>query len=56
LSIHAGLRDVPAIRRDLAKAAAESTPPFSIVATGCSLDEFRGDPEIDGPLFELFGR
>jgi len=41
----------------LAAAVAESTPPFSPLVTGCKLlEEFRGDPEIDRMLFDLYGR
>jgi tetratricopeptide (TPR) repeat protein len=57
LVIHVGLRDVPAMRRELANAVPESTHPFSLAATGCmALEEFRGDPEIDRLLFDLLGR
>jgi serine/threonine protein kinase/tetratricopeptide (TPR) repeat protein len=56
LFIHVGLGHVPAIRRTLAAALAESTPPFSFGAT-CApfLNAFRNDPEINRLLFELYG-
>lgn len=47
LAISVGLRDLPAIRRELAKALDEVTPPFSVwVATGIFLDAYRTDPEV----------
>ena len=56
LSIYVGLGDVPAIRLTLAKTLAEATPPLSvIVISGCLLEAFRSDPEIDRMLFELYG-
>ena len=56
LSIHVGLRDIPAMRRALAAALAESTPPFTLLVTGCRfLEEFRSDSEIDRMLFDLYG-
>jgi hypothetical protein len=57
LSIYVGLGDRPEIRRTLAKALDENTPPFSICATGGQfLEEFRTDPEINRMLFDLYGR
>jgi serine/threonine protein kinase/Tfp pilus assembly protein PilF len=56
LAIHVGLGDVAAIRRSLAKAMAESTPPVSFSMTGCRFQEaFRSDPEIDRLLISLYG-
>ena len=56
LTIHIGLGDLPAIQKELASAAAESTPPLTFRITGGQfLEEFRGDPEIDRLLLELYG-
>jgi serine/threonine protein kinase/tetratricopeptide (TPR) repeat protein len=56
LDIYVGLGDIPAVRETLARAQAESTPAFDLAATSVFfLDEFRGDPEIDRMLVELFG-
>jgi hypothetical protein len=49
-----GLGDVPAIRRTLSAALAESTPPLSLLATGSRMEEFRSDPEIHRLLLELY--
>ena len=47
LNIFVGLRELPAIRRELAKALDEVTPPFSLwVTNGVFLDAFRSDPEV----------
>ena len=47
LAIHVGLADVGAVRRELATAIDEVTPPFSLrVTSGVFLDRFRDDPEI----------
>jgi hypothetical protein len=44
------------MRRALAAALAESTPPFTLLVTGCRfLEEFRSDSEIDRMLFDLYG-
>jgi hypothetical protein len=57
LAIHIGQGDLPAMRRALATALEEATPPFSLqVAGGVFLEEFRTDPEIDRMLFESYGR
>jgi eukaryotic-like serine/threonine-protein kinase len=57
LAIHVGLGDVPAIRRSLAKALHERTPPVALSMTGCRFQEtFRSDPEIDRLLTGLYGR
>ncbi len=57
LSIYAGLRDVPAIRRTLATAITEVTPPLTVNASCLHiLEEYRGDPEIDRLLVQLYGR
>ena len=57
LPIYVGLGDGPAIRRTLATAIAEPTPPFLVSATCLHvLEEYRGDPEIDRLLFQLYGR
>jgi tetratricopeptide (TPR) repeat protein len=57
LAIHVGLGDVPAIRRSLAKALQERTPPVALSMTGCRFQEtFRSDPEIDRLLTGLYGR
>ncbi len=57
LMIFVGLGDVPAIRKTLAAAMAEPTPPLSLRANGGGLllEEFRTDPEINRMLFELYG-
>jgi serine/threonine protein kinase/tetratricopeptide (TPR) repeat protein len=56
LTIHIGLGDLPAMRKALGSAAAESTPPLTFRITGGQfLEEFRGDPEIDRLLLELYG-
>ena len=48
--------DNKAMRRALAAALAESTPPFTLLVTGCRfLEEFRSDSEIDRMLFDLYG-
>lgn len=47
LAIYAGLRDLPAVRRELAAAFDEGTPPFSLQVTGSVFsDDFEGDLEI----------
>lgn len=57
LAICVGQGDVPAIRRMLSQALAETTPPFSLRASaGPFLDAFRSDPEIDRLLFGFYGR
>jgi tetratricopeptide (TPR) repeat protein len=57
LTIHAGLGDIHEIRRALAAAAAESTPPLTLRASiGPYLDAFRNDSEINRMLFELYGK
>jgi serine/threonine protein kinase len=56
LAIHVGQADLPAIRLMLSDALAESTPPFTLRFTsGQFLDAFRGDPEIDRLLSEIYG-
>jgi serine/threonine protein kinase len=55
LSIHAGLSDVPAMRRELAHALAESVPAFGLRITSPFVNEFRSDPEINRMLTELYG-
>jgi tetratricopeptide (TPR) repeat protein len=56
LTILIGLGDVPMIRKALAAAMAEPTPPLSLRAqSGLLLDEHRTDPEIDRMLRELCG-
>jgi len=56
LSIYIGLGDLPEIRRTLAKAIEETTPPFTLLVTGSKfLEAFRTDPEINRMLFEAFG-
>jgi serine/threonine-protein kinase len=56
LHIHAGLRDIPAVRAWLGKAIAESTAPFSLgITSGCFLGEFRSDPEINAMLVKVLG-
>jgi eukaryotic-like serine/threonine-protein kinase len=57
LSIHVGLGDVAAMRKALAAAVAESTPPLTFRANsgGLFLEEFRNDPEINRLLSELYG-
>jgi hypothetical protein len=56
LPIHASLGDVPAMRREIARVLAESTPAFSLCLTGVFLfDEFRSDPEINRMFVELYG-
>jgi TolB-like protein/Flp pilus assembly protein TadD len=56
LSIYVGLGDIPAMRRTLAETLAESTPPLSVtIISGRFLEAYRGDPEIDRMLFELYG-
>ncbi len=55
LAPNVGLGDVPAIRRGLAAALEEVTPPFSLrVTSGVFLDRFRDDPEIDRLLGAWF--
>jgi eukaryotic-like serine/threonine-protein kinase len=47
LAIHVGLHDLAAVRRELAAAFDEGTPPFSIQVTSAAfLNDFGGDPEI----------
>ncbi len=47
LSILVGLRELPALRRELAIALDEVTPPFSLwVIAGVFLDAYREDPEV----------
>ena len=56
LGIYVGQGDLPGIRRTLSRALAELTPPFMIRANcGQYIEEFRGDPEIDRLLSELYG-
>jgi serine/threonine protein kinase/tetratricopeptide (TPR) repeat protein len=56
LDIYTSLRDIPAIRRTLSLALAESTPAFDLSLTSPGLlEEFRGDPEINRMLVELLG-
>jgi tetratricopeptide (TPR) repeat protein len=57
LTILIGLGDVAMIRRGLAAAMAEPTPPLSLRANGGGLllDELRTDSKIDRLLFELYG-
>ncbi|HEV2349498.1 MAG TPA: protein kinase [Terriglobia bacterium] len=56
LSIYIGMGDLPEIRRTLAKAIEETTPPFSLLVTGSKfLEAFRTDPEINRMLFEAYG-
>ena len=55
LSIHAGRGDIPAIRRCLADAIAESCPAFTMRLTSYPMDSFRTDPEINRMLCELLG-
>jgi TolB-like protein/Flp pilus assembly protein TadD len=51
-----GLGDLPAIRRTLSRAMAESTPAFDYAASCASiLDRYRTDPEINRMLVEIFG-
>ena len=57
LAVHVGLGDVPAMRRALAAAVAESTPPLTLRASsGPFLEAFRNDPEINRLLVELYGK
>jgi hypothetical protein len=47
LQIHRRLDDVASVRRELARAVEEVTPPFSLwVGMGVFLDAFRRDPEV----------
>jgi hypothetical protein len=47
LAIYVGLDDLPSVRRELAAAVDEVTPPFSIrVTSGVLLDDLSDDPEI----------
>jgi serine/threonine protein kinase/tetratricopeptide (TPR) repeat protein len=56
LAIYVGLGDVSAIRRTLAAALAESTPPLTLrVTVGQFLETFRSDPEIERMLLDLYG-
>ena len=55
LSIHAGRGDIPAIRRYLSDAIAESCPAFTVRLTSYPMDRFRTDPEINRMLLELLG-
>ena len=51
VNIFVGLRDLPGIRRELANALDEVTPPFSLwVCNGQFLDAYRTDPEVGGLL------
>ncbi len=57
LAIHVGQGDVAALRRTLATAAAEATPPFTLRATsGQFLEDFRDDPEIDRLASDFYAR
>jgi len=57
LAIHVGQGDVVAMRRTLASALAEATPPFTLRATcGQFLEDFRSDAEIDRLAYEFYGR
>jgi serine/threonine protein kinase/tetratricopeptide (TPR) repeat protein len=48
LNVHVGLGDLAAVRRELAQALDEVTPPFSLwVTNGVFLDACRSDPEVD---------
>jgi non-specific serine/threonine protein kinase len=56
LAIHVGRGDLPATRRTLAMALAETTPPFTLRLTiGQFIEAFRSDPEIHRLLFDLYG-
>ena len=55
MNIHAGRGDIPAFRRSLSEAIAESCPAFTMRLTSFSMDSFRTDPEINRMLFELLG-
>lgn len=55
LSIHSGKGDIPAIRRCLSEAIAESCPAFTMRLTSFPMDSFRTDPEINRMLVELLG-
>lgn len=56
LAICIGKGDVSAIRRTLAKAIEEASPPLTLLVTcGQFLEEFRSDPEIHRMHLELFG-
>ena len=47
LGVYVGLGDVDGVRRELTKAVAEVTPPFSLwVTSGPFLAEFRTDAEV----------
>ena len=55
LTIQVGLGDIPAIRRELAAALEDGTPPFSLrVTSGVFLDRFADDPEIRARLDAWF--
>jgi tetratricopeptide (TPR) repeat protein len=55
LAINVGLGDLPGIRRELAAALAESTPPFGLRVTSVVfLDQLAADPEIARMLDALF--
>jgi serine/threonine protein kinase/tetratricopeptide (TPR) repeat protein len=57
LAIHVGQGDVEAMRRTLADARAEATPPLTLRATGGQfLEDFRSDPEIDRLASDFYGR
>jgi eukaryotic-like serine/threonine-protein kinase len=48
LSLHLGLRDLPAVRASLAACVDGGAAPFSVISTGrWLLDGYRGDEEVD---------
>ena len=56
LAIYIGQGDVPAMRRTLAKAIEEESPPVALrVTCGQFIQEFRSDPEINRLHFEMYG-
>jgi len=56
LNIYAAQGDIPAVRRTLAEAIAETTPVFTMRIDSFSFVEpFRSDPEINRMLVELLG-
>jgi tetratricopeptide (TPR) repeat protein len=56
LSIYAGARDIPTVRRALAESIAESCPAFNMSLTSLSFVEtLRNDPEINRMLVEFLG-
>ncbi|HEY1493918.1 MAG TPA: hypothetical protein VGF49_05215, partial [Candidatus Solibacter sp.] len=56
LSIYAGARDIPTVRRALAESIAESCPAFNMSLTSLSFVEtLRHDPEINRMLVEFLG-